>query len=156
MNTFTSIKKISVNLRSWSSAKSSSWKENQYFSDAELITNSDRIGHTPCGAIDLSRHTLSSVNHDPCLARLSIQDLKKVQRNWWGRKRFQLSLPWNSAWETKKIPDLKVKITCSRDIYELVSLSSMMWAVRHFFTCFCSRSTKCWHLVSQGGLLELL
>jgi DNA repair protein RadC len=153
MNTFTSIK-ISELAEADRPREKLLLKGKSVLSDAELIAILIGSGTPSMSAIDLSRHILSSVNHDLAnLARLSIQDLKKF-KGIGEAKAISIVAAMELGRRRKDSgPQVKTKITCSRDIYELMKPELFDEQVEHFYLLLLSRSNQVLkkHLVSQGG-----
>jgi DNA repair protein RadC len=123
-------------------------------SDAELIAILIGSGTATISAVDLSRMILREVSYDlASLAKMSVKDLMKfkgigeakaisiVAAMELGRRRKEQDAP------------VRIKITSSRDIYELMKPELYDEIVEHFYLILLSRSNYVIkkQLVSQGG-----
>lgn len=153
MNTFTSIK-ISELAEADRPREKLLLKGKGALTDAELIAILIGSGTPSMSAVDLSRNILSSINHNLAdLARLSIQDLKKF-KGIGEAKAISIVAAMELGRRRKDIePQVKPKITCSRDIYELMRPELYDEQVEHFYLLLLSRSNQVLrkHLISQGG-----
>lgn len=153
MNTFTSIK-ISELAEADRPREKLLLKGKGALTDAELIAILIGSGTPSMSAVDLSRNILSSINHNLAdLARLSIQDLKKF-KGIGEAKAISIVAAMELGRRRKDIePQVKPKITCSRDIYELMRPELYDEQVEHFYLLLLSRSNQVMrkHLISQGG-----
>ncbi|WP_137404899.1 RadC family protein [Echinicola rosea] len=122
--------------------------------DAELIAILIGSGTASVSAVDLSKHILASVeNNLAALARLSVNDLKKfkgigeakaiaiVSALELGRRRKLLEIP------------KKPKITCSKDVYELMRPELLDESVEYFYALLLDRANGVIRkaLISKGG-----
>ncbi|MCS5491712.1 RadC family protein [Algoriphagus limi] len=122
--------------------------------DAELIAILIGSGTPSLSAVDLSRHILASVNHDlAALARLSVQDLKKF-KGIGEAKAISIVSALELGRRRKKLePRKRVKITSSRDVYELMKPELFDELVEHFYLVLLTRSNQVIkkERISQGG-----
>ena len=153
MNPFTSIK-ISELAEADRPREKLLLKGKSALSDPELIAILIGSGTPSISAVDLSRQILSSVNHDLSgLARLSIQELKKF-KGIGEAKAITIVAALELGRRRKETePQVKPKITCSRDIFELMKPELFDEQVEHFYVILLSRSNQVLkkHLISQGG-----
>lgn len=153
METFTSIK-ISELAEEDRPREKLLLKGKSALSDAELIAILIGSGTPSMSAVDLSRHILSSVSHNLSdLARLSIQDLKKF-KGIGEAKAITIVAAMELGRRRKDAePKMKPKISCSRDIYELMKPELFDEQVEFFYLLLLSRSNQVMkkHLISQGG-----
>ncbi|MEN2281335.1 DNA repair protein RadC [Algoriphagus sp. SE2] len=122
--------------------------------DAELIAILIRSGTPSMSAVDLSRHILSSVNHDLySLARLNIQDLKKFKGIGEAKAISIIAALELGRRRKDSEPILKPKITCSQHIYELMKPELQDEQIEYFYLILLSRSNQVLkkHMISQGG-----
>lgn len=123
-------------------------------SDAELIAILIGSGTRTMSAVDLSRRILGELSHDlASLAKMSVKDLMKfkgigeakaisiVAAMELGRRRKDQEAP------------VRVRISSSTDIYELMKPDLYDEIVEHFYLVLLTRSNYVIkkHLVSQGG-----
>jgi DNA repair protein RadC len=123
-------------------------------SDAELIAILIGSGTRTMSAVDLSRRILGELSHDlASLAKMSVKDLMKfkgigeakaisiVAAMELGRRRKDQEAP------------VRVRISSSTDIYELMKPELYDEIVEHFYLVLLTRSNYVIkkHLVSQGG-----
>lgn len=123
-------------------------------SDAELIAILIGSGTPSVSAVDLSKHILADVNYDlRALARLSIQDLKKFKGIGEAKAISIIAAMELGRRRKDSEPVLKPKITCSRDIYDLMRPELLDATVEYFYLILLTRSNQVMkkHLVSQGG-----
>ncbi|MDF2159072.1 DNA repair protein RadC [Algoriphagus sp. CAU 1675] len=123
-------------------------------SDAELIAILIGSGTPSVSAVDLSRYILASVNYDlGALARMSIQDLKKFKGIGEAKAISIVSALELGRRRKESEPIRKPKITCSRDVYELMKSELMDESVEHFYLLLLSRSNQVIkkHPISKGG-----
>jgi DNA repair protein radc len=122
--------------------------------DAELIAILIGSGTPSISAVDLSKHILSSVNHDlSALARLTIQDLKKF-KGIGEAKAISIVSAMELGRRRKDIePRKKFKITSSRDVYDLMKPELYDEIVEHFYLVLLTRSNQVIkkERISQGG-----
>ncbi|TFV93231.1 DNA repair protein RadC [Algoriphagus kandeliae] len=122
--------------------------------DAELIAILIGSGTPSLSAVDLSRHILASVNHDlAALARLSVQDLKKFKGI--GEAKAISIVSALELGRRRKVlePRKRVKISSSRDVYELMKPELFDELVEHFYLVLLTRSNQVIkkERISQGG-----
>ncbi|EAZ81046.1 RadC family protein [Algoriphagus machipongonensis] len=123
-------------------------------SDAELIAILIGSGSTTLSAVDLSRHILSSVNHDLfSLARLSVQDLKKFKGIGEAKAISIIAALEIGRRRKDSEPVQKPKITSSQDVYNLMKAELADESVEYFYLVLLSRSNQVIkkHLISKGG-----
>jgi len=153
MDTFTSIK-ISELAEEDRPREKLLLKGKTALSDAELIAILIGSGTPSMSAVDLSRYILASANQNLAdLARLSIQDLKKF-KGIGEAKAITIVAAMELGRRRKEAePKVKPKITCSRDIYELMKPELFDEQVEFFYLLLLSRSNQVMkkHLISQGG-----
>jgi DNA repair protein RadC len=122
--------------------------------DAELIAILIGSGTPSVSAVDLSKHILAAVNYDlRALAKLSIQDLKKFKGI--GEAKAISIIAGMELGRRRKDsePVIKPRITCSRDIYDLMRPELLDEQVEYFYLILLNRSNQVMkkHMVSQGG-----
>jgi DNA repair protein RadC len=122
--------------------------------DAELIAILIGSGTPSVSAVDLSKHILATVNYDlRALAKLSIQDLKKFKGI--GEAKAISIIAGMELGRRRKDsePVIKPRITCSRDIYDLMRPELLDEQVEYFYLILLNRSNQVMkkHMVSQGG-----
>ncbi len=153
MNAFTSIK-ISELAEADRPREKLLLKGKSALTDAELIAILIGSGTPSMSAVDLSRHILSSVDHNlSALARLSIQDLKKFKGIGEAKAITIVAAMELSRRRKEAEPQVKPKITCSKDIYELMKPELFDEQVEHFYLILLSRSNQVIkkQQISQGG-----
>jgi DNA repair protein RadC len=122
--------------------------------DAELIAILIGSGTPSLSAVDLSRHILASVNYNLAdLARLSIQDLKKFKGIGEAKAISIVAAMELSRRRNNAEPQIRPKITCSRDIYDHLKPELYGEQVEFFYMLLLSRTNQILkkYLVSQGG-----
>ncbi|RIW17062.1 JAB domain-containing protein [Algoriphagus lacus] len=123
-------------------------------SDAELIAILIGSGTPTISAVDLSRLILREVNHDlASLAKMSVKDLMKFKGIGEAKAISIVSALELGRRRKDQEPQLRAKITSSRDIYELMKPELFDEQVEHFYLILLTRSNHVIkkHLISQGG-----
>ena len=122
--------------------------------DAELIAILIGSGTPTISAVDLSRMILRDVSYDlAALARMSIKDLTKF-KGIGEAKAISIAAAMELGRRRKEQePQTRLKITSSRDIYDLMKPELYDEIVEHFYLILLSRSNLVIkkQLVSQGG-----
>ena len=123
-------------------------------SDAELIAILIGSGTPEMSAVDLSRIILQSIDHDlGKLSRLSIQDLKKFKGIGEAKAISIVAALELGRRRKDSEPVKKPRITCSKDIYDLMKSELYDEPVEHFYLVLLSRSNQVITKVhiSRGG-----
>ncbi|MDN3669960.1 DNA repair protein RadC [Echinicola jeungdonensis] len=123
--------------------------------DAELIAILIGSGSRSLSAVDLSRHILSSVDHDlSALAKLGVKDLQKFKGI--GEAKAIAIVSALELGRRRKAVDApqRKKISSSQDVYELMKAELMDEIVEHFFIILLSRANHVIRklLISKGGM----
>lgn len=123
-------------------------------SDAELIAILIGSGTPTVSAVDLSRLILREVNYDlASLAKMSVKDLMKFKGIGEAKAISIVSALELGRRRKDQEPQVRAKITSSRDIYELMKPELFDEQVEYFFLILLTRSNQVIkkHLISQGG-----
>jgi DNA repair protein RadC len=123
-------------------------------SDAELIAILIGSGTPTVSAVDLSRNILRDVSYDlAALAKMSVKELTKY-KGIGEAKAISIAAAMELGRRRKEQePQPRNKITCSRDIYDLMRPDLYDEIVEHFYVILLSRSNFVIkkQLLSQGG-----
>jgi DNA repair protein RadC len=130
-------------------------KGKSVLSDAELIAILIGSGTRSVSAVDLSKHILSAVNNDLGeLAKMSIADLKKF-KGIGEAKAISIVSALELGRRRKLISDQpkKMKISGSRDVFNLMRPELMDETVEHFYVLLLNRTNQVIkkQLISSGG-----
>lgn len=130
-------------------------KGNASLSDAELIGILLGSGNKHQNAVDLAKTILHSVNHDlHLLARLSIEDLKKF--NGIGEAKAINIIAALEIGRRKKSKEKvkQPKISCSKDVYEIISPHLMDLPHEEFWILCLNRANQVLKAeqISSGGI----
>jgi len=122
--------------------------------DAELIAILIGSGTPTISAVDLSRMILRDVSHDlASLARMSVKDLMKFKGIGEAKAISIVAAMELGRRRKEQEPQARIKITSSRDIYDLMKPELYDEIIEHFYLILLSRSNYVIkkQLVSQGG-----
>ncbi|OOG68757.1 DNA repair protein RadC [Algoriphagus sp. A40] len=123
-------------------------------SDAELIAILIGSGTPTVSAVDLSRMILRDVNYDlAALAKMSVKDLMKFKGIGEAKAISIVAAMELGRRRKEQEPQVRFKISSSRDIYDLMKPELYDEVVEHFYLILLSRSNFVIkkQLVSQGG-----
>ncbi|AWW29832.1 hypothetical protein DN752_06695 [Echinicola strongylocentroti] len=123
-------------------------------SDAELIAILIGSGTPSMSAVDLSKYILASVGHDlAALARLSVRDLQKFKGI--GEAKAIAIVSALELGRRRKVMELpkRPKITCSKEVYEIMRAELMDEQVEYFYALLLNRANCVIRksLISKGG-----
>jgi DNA repair protein RadC len=121
-------------------------------SDAELIAILIGSGTPTISAVDLSRNILRDVGYDlAALAKMSIKDLTKFKGIGEAKAISIVAAMELGRRRKEQEPQPRSKITCSRDIYDIMKPDLYDEIVEHFYLILLSRS----NFVIKKQLLSL-
>ncbi|HSF53699.1 MAG TPA: DNA repair protein RadC [Algoriphagus sp.] len=123
-------------------------------SDAELIAILIGSGSPTISAVDLSRMILRDVNHDlASLAKMSVKDLMKFKGIGEAKAVSIIAAMELGRRRKEQEPLVRIKITSSRDIYDLMKPELYDEITEHFYLILLTRSNFVIkkQLISQGG-----
>lgn len=123
-------------------------------SDAELIAILIGSGSPTISAVDLSRMILRDVNYDlASLAKMSVKDLMKFKGIGEAKAVSIIAAMELGRRRKEQEPLVRIKITSSRDIYDLMKPELYDEITEHFYLILLTRSNFVIkkQLISQGG-----
>lgn len=124
-------------------------------SDAELIGILLGSGSSELSAVDLAKLILSTVNYNlDSLARLTVPDLMKFKGIGEAKAITIVSALEVGRRRKDQIPEKKIKISSSKDVYQLMRPSLMDLSHEEFWVVLLNRGNQVIqkHIVSSGGV----